>query len=214
MDVPTIQKLKELNNAFYQENHASFSQTRGHAWDGWERMLESLPVPPSTVLDVACGNMRFKGFIDERAAMKPAYYGVDSCAALVPAALRGSLQELDLIDELANGTLAKGLQAPSCDLTVCFGFMHHLPSYALRESLIRALTDKTTQGGTVVVSFWQFAADDAQRAKAQNSTRQALKTIDVDLEEGDYLLGWQNKPADNTHCFPAGICYNITIIIR
>jgi len=199
MNIKTIQKLRDLDNAFYRENHASFSQTRSHAWAGWDALVMSLPHAPASVLDVACGNMRFRAFLDERVDTF-AYYGVDACASLVPDSMRESFQELDLIDELLHGTLASSLTAPPCDLTACFGFAHHVPSRALRAALMRALVDKTARGGTIAVSFWQFALDDAQRAKAEETTHQALQSLDVGLEEGDYLLGWQNMPGAYRYC--------------
>ena len=199
MNNKTIQKLRDLDNAFYRENHASFSQTRSHAWTGWDALIASLPHAPASVLDVACGNMRFKAFLDERIDTF-AYYGVDACASLVPDSMRESFQELDLIDELLHGTLASSLDAPPCDLTACFAFAHHVPSRALRAALMRALVDKTARGGTIAVSFWQFALDDAQRAKAEETTHQALQSLDVGLGEGDYLLGWQNMPGAYRYC--------------
>ena len=201
MNNKTIQKLRDLDNAFYRENHASFSQTRSHAWTGWDALIASLPHAPASVLDVACGNMRFKAFLDERIDTF-AYYGVDACASLVPDSMRELFLELDLIDELSRGTLASSLNAPPCDLTACFGFAHHVPSRALRAALMRALVDKTARGGTIAVSFWQFALDDAQRVKAEETTRQARQSFDVDLdlEEGDYLLGWQNMPGAYRYC--------------
>jgi len=199
MDIKTIQKLRDLDNAFYRDNHASFSQTRSQAWKGWDALIASLPQVPASVLDVACGNMRFKAFLEERLGAF-AYYGVDACAPLVPDSMRGSFEQLDLIEELAAGTLLAHFEAPECDLTACFGFMHHVPSHALRSALMRALVDKTADGGTIAVSFWQFALDESHRRKAQETTRLALQTVDVDLEEGDYLLGWQNKPGAYRYC--------------
>ena len=159
-----------------------------------------MPDAPVSVLDVACGNMRFKSFLDEMLDSAFAYHGVDSCPALAPEALRASFQELDLIDELANGTLMSSLQASPCDLTACFGFMHHVPSHALRASLMRALVDLAAEGGTIAVSFWQFALDATHREKAREATQQAMRSIDVELEEGDYLLGWQGKPGAFRYC--------------
>ena len=200
MDALTIHRLKKLNDAFYEENHATFSQTRSHAWDGWVRLLGCMQNAPSSVLDVACGNMRFKAFLDESIGASPSYYGVDSCAALAPDGLRGSFQELDCIDELENGTLAQSISAPACDLTVCFGFLHHVPSRPLRASLMRTLAGMALEGGTIAVSFWQFANDELFRAKAHETTGKVLQSIAVELEEGDYLLGWQNKADAYRYC--------------
>ena len=55
--------------------------------------------------------------------------------------------------------LASRIDAPSCNFVGCFGFMHHVPSFDLRVSLLRALLEKTAPGGVACVSFWQFMGD-------------------------------------------------------
>lgn len=201
MDIATIKKLGRLNNDFYRNNASSFSATRQYAWPGWNRVAEALPAGPSAVLDVACGNMRLKTFLDERyGGVGYSYHGIDSCSALLPARFQGSFQRVDIVDELVRGTLADDIKASQCDITACFGFMHHVPSQSLRDSLIRVLVDKTIEGGIVAVSFWQFAMDDGQLEKAQESTRDALQTMDITLENNDFLLGWQKKPGAVRYC--------------
>ena len=62
--------LIQLNNTFYREHSASFSDTRQAPWPGWVRTmdiaLEQLDVAtiehPVRVFDLACGNMRFENF--------------------------------------------------------------------------------------------------------------------------------------------------------
>ncbi len=88
MDIATAQELIELTNRFYEQVGDSFSQTRHTAWEGWKRCLSALDSAacedpasanarangiPSTkttaaestlsVLDVACGNLRFADFL-------------------------------------------------------------------------------------------------------------------------------------------------------
>ena len=133
MDASTIHTLKELDNAFYAANHESFSQTRNHPWEGWKRVLAAMGNCPSTVLDMACGNMRFKAFLENEVGSGVCeYHGVDSCPSLLPPGHGGSFQQLDLIDELVAGTLAQRLRAPECDLTVCGGCRCYIPSGELR----------------------------------------------------------------------------------
>ncbi len=66
--------LIQLNNTFYREHSASFSDTRQAPWPGWVRTmdiaLEQLDVAtiehPVRVFDLACGNMRFENFCRRR----------------------------------------------------------------------------------------------------------------------------------------------------
>ena len=97
--------LIQLNNTFYREHSASFSDTRQAPWPGWVRTmdiaLEQLDVAtiehPVRVFDLACGNMRFENFAaggalaakgvdganpSADASCPFEFYGVDSCQDL------------------------------------------------------------------------------------------------------------------------------------
>ena len=144
--------------------------------------------------------MRFKSFLDECYGNDLAYFAIDSCTELVPEEYVESFQELDIIDVLVDDCFNERVKAPQCDLVVCFGFMHHVPTFELRAALMRGLADKTGEGGAVAVSFWRFASDEALRKKALESTEHALQAYELELEEGDYLLGWQNKEGAYRYC--------------
>ena len=122
--------LIQLNNTFYREHSASFSDTRQAPWPGWVRTmdiaLEQLDVAtierPVRVFDLACGNMRFENFaaggtlaakgVDGASPSADAscpfeFYGVDSCQDLAIDARGHALripnlhfQELDVLDAL------------------------------------------------------------------------------------------------------------------
>ena len=201
MDESTVQKLRELDLAFYRDNAESFSQTRQHAWPGWERVADALPCAPATVLDIACGNARFKDFVDARFGEGIVqYHGVDSCPDLLPQGAGTTFQRLDVIGGLLDGTFPSSCKAPACDLTVCFGFMHHVPAKQLRKALLDALVDKTSQGGLLAVSFWQFADDPKMRDKAQAVTARGCDELAISLDDGDYLLGWNDIHGAYRYC--------------
>lgn len=120
--------LIQLNNTFYREHSASFSDTRQAPWPGWVRTmdiaLEQLDVAtiehPVRVFDLACGNMRFENFAaggalaakgvdganpSADASCPFEFYGVDSCQDLAIDARGHALripnlhfQELDVLD--------------------------------------------------------------------------------------------------------------------
>lgn len=201
MDATTVQKLIRLNEVFYRENSASFSYTRQHAWAGWERVMGSLAYRPSSVLDVACGNARFKGFLDGFPATgRLQYHGLDSCPDLLPEDGEIDFQHLDIIGAMLDGSLTMSIEAPACDLVACFGFMHHVPTEKLRMELMATLVEKTAQGGTLAVSFWQFADDPKMLEKARVTTLQGCAELDLALDGGDYLLGWEGKTGSYRYC--------------
>lgn len=194
MDTKTAQQLNELNKDFYARVHDSFSATRRSPWKGWDRVRELAAQSLGArldVLDLACGNLRFEeylrsGFDSVRT------WAVDNTVEL---AAHGNaedvrFQQLDVVQTLLDGTdLAPAIDAPACDLAVCFGFMHHIALPRHRAEVLRALVSHTRPGGLVAVSFWQFARSPRLLAKA------------TPLEdEGDYLLGWQENASVKRYC--------------
>lgn len=249
MNVTEARELIALNNRFYEENTASFSATRGAPWQGWSRCLDvarevlelgagegatsaapgAVGRPPRVrVLDVACGNLRFEGFLArELSEAACECFAVDSCAALAGAGEGANarvpavrFRELDVLacladaaegaakdagaDELAR-TLADRFGMPPCDLTVCFGFMHHVPVPAWRAAVVRALALSVRPGGIVCVSFWRFLDDERLARKAQEATEQAqgdhaLARLVRAFGLGDRLLGWQDRAGSFRYC--------------
>lgn len=118
--------LCQLNNRFYQEQAASFSNTRQAAWPGWERCLEhiadhlALNAPaehgtkrPLSILDVACGNLRFEEFLT-RSLPRGSFTvtALDTCDDLLPEEPLPNVryQHCDIIDALLDGTLSSALE--------------------------------------------------------------------------------------------------------
>lgn len=98
--------------------------------------------------------------------------------------------------EATSGSTAEtslDLGISPCDLSVAFGFAHHLPTPGMRACMLRTLVSHTRPGGYVVVSFWQFANDDKLRAKAERVTERGCAELGITLGTDDYLLGWQSE---------------------
>jgi len=222
-----VKFLKDLNNCFYQKQGASFASTRGAPWHGWKRCLEELQTAGAfseraaySVLDFACGNRRFEDFLSQSLPkLTIDYHGVDSSDEMM--ALRQG-QNLDLLELLAQG-LEQGqpqlspIKVASCDLSVSFGFMHHIPGQELRAQLLDSMLAHTKPGGHVIVSFWQFLRSPELAAKAEETHGQALAELsarEMDstppfdsldelqaaLDTGDYFLGWQGKAGAYRYC--------------
>ena len=192
--------LIQLNNTFYREHSASFSDTRQAPWPGWVRTMDialgQLDVAtiehPVRVFDLACGNMRFENFAaggalaakgvdganpSADASCPFEFYGVDSCQDLAIDARGHALripnlhfQELDVLDALMKLNPAETpdvlFDAPLADISVCFGFMHHVPSCEYRVRVLDALVRQTRPGGIIAISFWEFMNDERMARKA------------------------------------------------
>lgn len=71
MDTATARTLSTLTSDFYARVSSSFSETRQHAWQGWERVTKETADairPGMRVLDLGCGNLRFERFLIGRIA--------------------------------------------------------------------------------------------------------------------------------------------------
>lgn len=210
----TAEQLSRITSEFYAQQAQSFSATRQTPWQGWRQCLDAMPQllagEKPSVLDVGCGNLRFARFLCNEAGIVPAkYFAVDNCKPLVESGNAGAhvselvFIELDVIKSLLDNTLSSELTVPACDLVVAFGFLHHVPGAQKRIQLLRTLLEKTKPGGYVCVSFWQFMNSQKLAAKAQETTAQGLRALCIDaseLEEHDYLIGWQDKADTWRYC--------------
>ena len=190
-----VHKLQQLNNRFYRENAASFSSTRQAAWPGWERVAAHLA--PGKLLDVACGNLRFERFLEGRfGAGSFAFTCIDSCVELIEAGNSVDFVEADVLDAIRGGRpLPTGF-----DAAVSFGFMHHVPTERLRVEFVRTLLESVGDGGLVALSFWCFMEDERLAKKAAASTEQGCRELGLQVEEGDYLLGWNDVQGAYRYC--------------
>lgn len=179
------------------------------------------------VLDLASGNLRFEKLLArELPDMDFEFHAVDSCPALVNEApgLLGTVKgapdsleladdipshpprftyhQLDILESLSSGD--DGLRPlPPCDLSVSFGFMHHVPSESLRRKVLGTLLGRTAPGGIIVLSFWQFMNDDRLARKARRSDGLLTDGPSIDprqLDPNDHFLGWQSDPSPLRYC--------------
>ena len=215
MDRDFVAALVELNNDFYRKVADSFSATRQAPWPGWQRVFDAASAgeggradEPYRVLDLACGNMRFERFFqdawrDQGLVSPLEFYPVDACRDL--AGDDTSFIQLDILGALMGDSVPVPL-APPCDLAVCFGFMHHVPSRDLRLAVLGLLAAATKPGGLIAISFWTFMNDPKLAAKAAQAD--ALAQLNppfaaydpARLEPGDHLLGWKLDPGAYRYC--------------
>lgn len=235
MDTKFAQMLCQLNNDFYRDQAVSFSDTRHAKWPGWERCLKAvssvfLDQSNSVVLDVACGNLRFEKFLASQLLERHIQvWALDSCDELLPQTCAGTLVEKvnadgadtpDATDvhlqinylhcdvmEAIGSSKAFTYGIHQADISVSFGFMHHVPLPEWRVQLLNSLIEATKPGGFVCVSFWEFLADEGLAAKAYKTHERALAELgpvwgfsSADFNDGDFLLGWRNTPGAYRYC--------------
>lgn len=198
----TMRALCQLNTEFYECNAASFSQTRAAPWEGWRRCMAACgfddsdgaapgqPVNAQTadsVLDIACGNLRFEAFLaNTYPYIDWSFFAVDNCEPLVASGQEEIAKKVHFTCEDIVSNLLEGLPAAEpanipalaaatpFDLVVSFGFLHHIPSFDLRRQFLLEALSQVKPGGYLVVSFWQFLNDPAKRAKIEQTHAEAL----------------------------------------
>lgn len=214
MDLATARELNAMTSDFYRRKAVSFSSTRERGWPGWERLAACLGLeekPSLSLLDVACGNFRFERWLaSEHPGLAVSAHAVDGCRGLAesrpcPPSVSVSFQELDVVEELLEGSgLAESIASPPCELVVCFGFFHHVPGFDARVELLSSLLEKAVPGGHVAISLWRFMDDPHLADKAESVTRRAVEERGLSLDEGDWLLGWQDDDDALRYCHSFG----------
>lgn len=202
MNRETARALCQLNTEFYERNAASFSQTRTVPWEGWRRCMAACGFDDSdgaaldqpvdaqiadSVLDIACGNLRFETFLSNAYPhIDWSFFAVDNCEPLVASGQEDVAKKVhftceDIVSNLLDGLpAAEPANVPALaaatpfDLVVSFGFLHHIPSFDLRQQFLLEALSQVKPGGYLVVSFWQFLNDPAKRAKIEQTHAEAL----------------------------------------
>lgn len=203
MDRLSKDTLTTLTTEFYAQCAQSFSLTREHPWLGWKGCIDCIDTLNTadelSVLDIACGNLRFEAFLAKNLSATLDFYAIDSCPQMLDKSVQLNFFELDIIHKLDNKSFYAAIESiPLCDIVCSFGFFHHIPGIELRYSLLDAMLNKTKQSGYILISLWQFAKNEKLLTKAKATTEHACNLYpELHLEQGDWLLGWQN----NTNLF-------------
>lgn len=221
MDEATFDYLSHLNDEFYRITAASFDETRGQPWQGWERLLLHLYLP-LVVLDMGCGNGRFGVFLAQHRATllkhsvisdvvvrtqnsELTYHGIDNSAALLERArqkltdtpnLTATLEERDI--------LVHPLSSGEYDLIVLFGVLHHVPGFARRQTLLRTLAQRLRSGGILAFTCWRFYEYERFRERIVSWSP------GLAIERHDYLLDWRRgDPMGAPNPAPLRYCHYV-----
>jgi len=186
MKQEVIEKLLNLNQQFYDTIAESFAESRQSPMQGFYDMLNYLPKPKVSLLDVGCGNGRYGHFMQ----------GQDVVSSY--AAIDFSIELLTLAQEMVPGGkfFQRDMSQPNFleglgeyDVVACLAAMHHLPGRANRVQLLRELKGRVGENGRIFLANWQFTDSERQRRKIMDWAEIGLSEDDV--EPGDYLLKWQ-----------------------
>ena len=193
MNEPTRQRLAAINRKFYRSVAQEFDRTRAQPWAGWKPLLPHLDgLPPKPrVLDLGCGNGRFGRYLTEH--LGPVRYtGVDYS----PEMLEIARERLPGARLLARDMVREAPPAGPFDLTVCFGFLHHVPGRAQRLDLVRALAGALAPGGLLTFVTWRFADFSRFRERTVPWPAELAELV----EPHDYLLDWRRGAYALRYC--------------
>jgi len=209
MNKTTVNKLNQMNKRFYEQVGEEFSQSRQSPWQGWRRllpMLEKIKTNNVRVLDIGCGNGRFGRFLMDTNDLQSRwqYTGLDNSQGLLAEARRelSGMKNVGLINmDVIEGDLLEIAAGQKFDVVVMFGVLHHVPGFESRKVLMKTLSELLNPGGVLVVSAWQFDKSDRLKVAGERFGTEVKRHFEIDgLEDGDYFLGWANKPGVYRYC--------------
>jgi 2-polyprenyl-3-methyl-5-hydroxy-6-metoxy-1,4-benzoquinol methylase len=194
MDDTTINRLNDINQAFYRMTAASFDRSRAQPWPGWERLLPHLNAPLS-VLDVGCGNGRLGVFLAERLAGQIVYCGLDSSPELLERA-EAALCGLDNVQVRldVHDIIAQPPDEGEYDLVALFGVIHHVSGVEHRRAVMRTLAQRVRPGGMLAFAAWRFLEYERFRSRI------VPWPDDLQVEAHDYLLDWRRDVHALRYC--------------
>lgn len=202
MDASLVKRLLELNRDFYARFGLAFADARSAARLNLEPFRRYLG-NGIRLLDVGCGNGRLAEAL-ERAGYTLAYVGIDQSSVLLEIARRQSRQlqsvhaQFYALDITASHWHEQLRDAAPFDLALALAVLHHIPSFELRAAVLREIHALLKPGGVLVMSNWQFLANERLRKKI---VPWAQLGIEEDaLEEGDALLDWKRGGLGYRYC--------------
>ena len=210
MDRATILALNQINKDFYTQRAEEFVATRRGPWRGWLRLLEEVGEKQLSVLDVGCGNGRFALFLKEHLKRPFRYVGIEFSAIALQHA-RDNLSGMPSVTlrehDVAAGWPASPVPAdvPSdFSLITMFGFLHHLPGYQTRRTLLIELSRHLADNGILAFSVWQFGRFQRFRKKIipwEDFLTRTGTSLDLSqLEAGDHILSWGDRDPAYRFC--------------
>lgn len=190
-----IEKIARINQEFYQNFAQSFSATRGQVQPGVVRLLKS-ESGRLNWLDIGCGNGSLPIALLEW-GYAGRYLGCDFSHELLDAArarlsalqpgehLRLEFQEVDVRRE----DWPNAVSEEYWDVVSMFAVLHHIPSNAQRQQLMRALRKILPAGKRLYLSVWQL--QNSPRLLPRIKPWESVEIPHQEVEQGDILMDWR-----------------------
>lgn len=195
MNQATIERLNQINREFYRATAKEFDASRQAPWLGWERLLDTIGSPISSVLDLGCGNGRFARFLAERQQQPFRYIGIDSSPDLLARARRRLASDYAVDATLIERDIVReALPRREAQLVALFGLVHHLPGKARRRRLLASAADCVSAGGYLAFACWRFYEHERFRRRIVPWDE------DINVEKHDYLLDWRGGERTLRYC--------------
>ncbi|MCJ7736980.1 MAG: methyltransferase domain-containing protein [Anaerolineae bacterium] len=201
VDAETVSRLQALNQQFYNSFAQTFAESRPVSDPALVCILPYIP-ESARLLDAGCGNGRLAQLLD-RDRPGTTYLGIDSSADLITIA-RATAEKLTnvsasfLIADITQPEWPTALAGGPFDCCVSLAVLHHIPSIELRTAAVRAMAGAVRQGGTVILSAWQFMNSARLRRKIVPWAEAGLTPDSLDV--GDYLLDWKRDGRGLRYC--------------
>ncbi|MEA4812997.1 MAG: class I SAM-dependent methyltransferase [Anaerolineaceae bacterium] len=198
MQSETMDRLKQINQRFYELHAPSFSLTRSKIQPGVEALLP-LMLAADSILDLGCGNGTFAEAL-AKVGFKGRYMGLDGSLALLGAAKDrlGRFRALCAQFEQADLSSPSFLCMPFTQhfpLITCFAALHHLPSHPLHLAFFDAVQKRLAKGGRFILSCWQISHSARLLKHIQDWSLVGLDP--QSLEPGDLLMDWRGQDPHN-----------------
>lgn len=190
-----VERLRGLNQEFYQSFSDSFSSTRGRIQPGVRKQLEEMPVNGS-FLDIGCGNGNL-AIEWQKSRREGSYLGIDFSNELVKIA-QDKIKSVPLSDgQLFSFTPIDINEADWVDrlpnlrwqTVMLYAVLHHIPSALKREQLLKSIHHIMPEDGVFFLSVWQVY--NSQRLMKRIQPWSTAGIDEKDVEPGDMLMDWR-----------------------
>lgn len=195
MDRELIDRLLELNRAFYDGYAQSFSSTRFSVQPGIRSLLPRL-LETSAILDLGCGNGNLAKALHQ-AGYEGSYLGLDNSQGLLDEAKKAvgptsgaafDFRHTDLARDLDHRAFNRGF-----DAVTCFAVVHHFPEPPFLSRFFSFAAGALKPGGSFYLSAWQVKS--SRRLKNRIQPWSLVGLDETRLDDDDLLLDWRADPA-------------------
>ena len=197
-----VERLRRLNQEFYQSFSDSFSSTRERIQPGVRKQLEVMPMR-GNFLDIGCGNGNL-AVEWQKSGRKGSYLGIDFSNKLVEIAqdkvkplLSPDSQQISFsCVDINNSDWPDQLPSQPWQTVMLYAVLHHIPSALKRERLLQSIHNIMPEEGAFSLSVWQVRNSPRLLKRIQSWSTAGINKEDV--EPGDVLMDWRAEGQDSS----------------